>query len=142
MQIGCVRLTERHGTDLDAAAAAVRAALPRLPFAVHTLLGVDGTTAEAAALRGTRELGAADVEAELRRLGAATSEERRSLLQEPDRGEVIVMGVLILRELLCGLGAERVVVCERDVLNGAVLEAAALGTDPEGDAPAGAYTCC
>ena len=142
MQIGCVRLTERHGADLATASAAVAAALPDLPFAVHTLLGVDGTTAEVAALRRTRELGIADVEAALRRLAGATADERRTLLFEPDRGEVIVMGVVILRELLRGLGAERVVVCERDVLSGAVLEAASLGAQPEGDAPAGAYTCC
>ncbi|HEX6762647.1 MAG TPA: hypothetical protein VF094_07600 [Gaiellaceae bacterium] len=142
MQIGCVRLTERHGADLDAAAAAVRAALPELPFRVHTLLGVDGTTAEVAALRGIRELDAGDVEAALRRLADATVAERRTLLFEPDRAGVIVMGAVILQELLRGLDATRAVVCDRDVLNGAVLEAATLGAKPEGDAPAGAHTCC
>ena len=142
LQIGCVRLPERPGADLDAAAAAVRAALPELPFRVHTLLGVDGTTAEVAALRGIRELDAGDVEAALRRLADATVAERRTLLFEPDRAGVIVMGAVILQELLRGLDATRAVVCDRDVLNGAVLEAATLGAKPEGDAPAGAHTCC
>ena len=142
LQVGCVRLTERFGDDLDAAAATVAAALPRPPFAVRTLLGVDGTTAELAALRGSRTLAPGDVEAELTRLAAATQGERRELLFEPDRSEVIVMGAVILRELLRGLGAEQVVAGDRDVLNGAVLAAASLSDLPEGAAPAGAFPCC
>ena len=142
LQIGCVRLTERFGADLESAAAAVRAVLPPPPFAVQTLLGVDGTTAELAGLRGGRALRPSDVEAELARLAACSESERRSLLFEPDRSRVIVMGALILRELLRGLGAERVVTGDRDVLNAAVVDAAALGPRLEGPAPAGAYTCC
>jgi exopolyphosphatase / guanosine-5'-triphosphate,3'-diphosphate pyrophosphatase len=142
LQVGSVRLTERFGTDLEAAAGVVRAVLPAPPFKVHTLLGVDGTTAELLELRGGRALGAGDVEAELARLAACSESERRSLLFEPDRSEVILMGALILRELLRGLGADRVVPGNRDVLNAAVLDAAALGPRPEGPAPAGAHTCC
>jgi exopolyphosphatase/guanosine-5'-triphosphate,3'-diphosphate pyrophosphatase len=142
LQVGCVRLTERFGDDLKAAAEAVAAALPRPPFAVRTLLGVDGTTAELAALRGSRTLAPQDVESELGRLAAASDSERRELLLEPDRSEVIVMGALILRELLRGLGAKQVVAGDRDVLNGAVLAAAALPGLPEGAAPAGAFPCC
>jgi exopolyphosphatase/guanosine-5'-triphosphate,3'-diphosphate pyrophosphatase len=142
LQVGCVRLTERFGDDLKAAAEAVAAALPRPPFAVRTLLGVDGTTAELAALRGSRTLAPQDVESELGRLAAASDGERRELLLEPDRSEVIVMGALILRELLRGLGAKQVVAGDRDVLNGAVLAAAALPGLPEGAAPAGAFPCC
>ena len=37
LQIGCVRLSERYGADLDAAADAVRAVLPPPPFEVQTL---------------------------------------------------------------------------------------------------------
>ena len=142
LQVGCVRLTERFGADLEAAAETVRAALPQPPFAVRTLLGVDGTTAELAALRGSRALSPEDVEAELGRLAAATDGERRELLFEPDRSAVIVMGAVILRGLLRGLGAEQVVAGDRDVLNGAVLEAASLPDLPEGAAPAGAFPCC
>jgi exopolyphosphatase/guanosine-5'-triphosphate,3'-diphosphate pyrophosphatase len=142
LQIGCVRLTERFGADLDAAAAAVRAVLPAPPFDAHTLVGVDGTTAELVELRGGEALGPGDVDEELARLAACSEVELRRLLFEPDRSGVIVMGALILRELLRGLGAGRVVAGERDILNGAVLEAAGLPARPEGDAPAGAYTCC
>jgi exopolyphosphatase / guanosine-5'-triphosphate,3'-diphosphate pyrophosphatase len=142
LQIGCVRLTERFGADLDAAAAAVRAVLPAPPFDVHTLVGVDGTTAELVELRSGGALGPGDLDDELARLVACSDDERRSLLFEPDRSGVIVMGALILRELQRGLGAWRVVAGDRDILNGAVLEAAVLEGRPEGDAPAGAYTCC
>jgi exopolyphosphatase / guanosine-5'-triphosphate,3'-diphosphate pyrophosphatase len=142
LQIGCVRLAERFGSDLDAAAAAVRAALPAPPFAVRTLVGVDGTTAELAALRGCAALDGRAVDEELARLAASSDEERQALLLEPDRSSVIVVGAVILRELLRGLGAERVVAGERDILDGAVLEAAALGPQPDDDAPAGAFTCC
>ena len=48
LDIGSVRLTERHGGDWDAAAAEIRAQLPEL--AGERALGVDGTTAELAAL--------------------------------------------------------------------------------------------
>ena len=50
LDVGCVRLTERHGGDLEAMAADVRAALP--PLAAERALNVDGTTAELAALTG------------------------------------------------------------------------------------------
>jgi len=142
LQIGCVRLTERYGPDLEAAAAAVRAALPAPPFPVRTLVGVDGTTAELVALRGGGALGQEDVEAELGRLASCSDEERRGLLFEPDRSGVIVMGALILRELVRGLGASRVEAGAGDVLSAAVVEAAALEPQPEGAAPAGAHTCC
>jgi exopolyphosphatase / guanosine-5'-triphosphate,3'-diphosphate pyrophosphatase len=142
LQIGSVRLTERFGNDLAAAADAVRAVLPNPPFEVRTLVGVDGTTAELAGLRGSRVLRPEDVEGELERLAACSASERRDLLFEPDRSEVIVMGALILRELVRALGAERVVTGDGDVLNAAVLDAAALNPRPEGPAPAGAHTCC
>ena len=53
-----------------------------------------------------------------------------------------MMGALILRELVRALGVERVDAGRRDLLSGAVLEAAALSSPAEGPAPAGAYTCC
>jgi exopolyphosphatase/guanosine-5'-triphosphate,3'-diphosphate pyrophosphatase len=142
IDIGSVRLTERFGDDLDAAAAAIRAALPPAPPGTRVLLGVDGTTAELAALRGAESLDRGEAGRELARLAALTEAERRPLLLEPDRSGVIVMGALILHELLHGLGAERVDAGRRDLLSGAVLEAAGLAVSGEGPAPAGAYTCC
>ncbi|HEV8462505.1 MAG TPA: hypothetical protein VGQ38_17525 [Gaiellaceae bacterium] len=137
MDIGSVRLTERHDTDWGAAAADIRAHLPALT-ATH-LLGVDGTTAELAALDAT-SLPAIDRTLEW--LRGSTDEERRARLLEPDRSEVLAAGVLVLRETLRHLGLERVEPSDRDLLNGAALAAAELPEPVEGEAPPGAYTCC
>jgi exopolyphosphatase / guanosine-5'-triphosphate,3'-diphosphate pyrophosphatase len=137
MDIGSVRLTERHGADWDAAAAEIRAHLPELA-ATH-LLGVDGTTAELAA-QGATSLPAIDRILEW--LRASTEEERRARLLEADRSEVLAAGVLVLRETLLHLGIGRVEPSDRDLLNGVALAAAELPEPVEGDAPPGAYTCC
>lgn len=137
LDLGCVRLTERFGDDWDAAATAIRAQLPELD--VSHALGVDGTTAEVAALG---EITPAHVDNVLAWLRAASEAERRERLIEPDRSEVLAAGVLILRELLRHYGLERIEPCGRDLLTGAALEAAALPAPLEGDAPPGAYTCC
>jgi exopolyphosphatase / guanosine-5'-triphosphate,3'-diphosphate pyrophosphatase len=137
MDIGSVRLTERHGADWDAAAADIRAHLPALT-ATH-LLGVDGTTAELAALDATS---VPAIDRTLEWLHGSTDEERRGRLLEPDRSEVLAAGVLVLRETLRHLGLERVEPSDRDLLNGAALAAAELPEPAEGEAPPGAYTCC
>ena len=133
LNVGSVRLTERHGDDWDAAAAAVRELLP--PLTATRLLGVDGTTAEVAHLGG-------NVDEVLAWLRGSTEEERRARLLEPDRSDVLAGGVLILREVLRHLGLDRVEPAGRDLLNGAALEAAELPEPAEGDAPPGAFTCC
>jgi exopolyphosphatase/guanosine-5'-triphosphate,3'-diphosphate pyrophosphatase len=141
LDVGSVRLTERFGDDVDAAGVFVRGLLPELE-ARHAL-GVDGTTAEVAALAGSRQVAAAQVEEILARLAAAAPHERGGLLVlEPERGEVIVSGVLILREVLRRYGIGRLEASTRDLLDGAALEAAELPAPAEGDAPPGAYTCC
>jgi exopolyphosphatase / guanosine-5'-triphosphate,3'-diphosphate pyrophosphatase len=137
MDIGSVRLTERHGEDWDAAAADIRRHLPELE--VTHLLGVDGTTAELAGM-GATSLPAIDETLEW--LRGSTEEERRARLFEPDRSEVFAAGVLVLRETLRQLGLDRVEASDRDLLNGAALAAAELPEPIEGDAPPGAYTCC
>jgi exopolyphosphatase/pppGpp-phosphohydrolase len=55
---------------------------------------------------------------------------------------VIVAGAAILLEVMRHLGLAEIEVSERDILDGAALEAAALPEPVEGDAPPGAYTCC
>jgi exopolyphosphatase/guanosine-5'-triphosphate,3'-diphosphate pyrophosphatase len=140
MDVGSVRLTERFGSDEDAAAARIRALLPD----VHATkaLGVDGTTAELAAIAGSPTVTLATIDDTLAWLAGSTEEERRARLLEPDRSEVLAAGVLILRETLRHLGLRSVEAHERDLLNGAALEAAALPPAPDGEAPPGAYTCC
>jgi exopolyphosphatase/pppGpp-phosphohydrolase len=55
---------------------------------------------------------------------------------------VIVAGAAILLEVMRHLGLQEIEVSERDLLDGAALEAAALPAPVEGDAPPGAFTCC
>jgi hypothetical protein len=55
---------------------------------------------------------------------------------------VIVGGVLIVREVLDRYRLDGLEASERDLLDGAALEAVELPEPVEGDAPPGAYTCC
>jgi len=140
MDVGSVCLTERFGEDWDSAAAAVRRLLPALD--VRRALGVDGTTAEVAAMGDGRAATASAIDEILVWLRTSTEAERRARLLEPDRSEVLAGGVLVLRETLRHFGLERIEASDRDLLNGAALEAAGLPAPAEGDAPPGAYTCC
>ena len=140
LDVGCVRLTERHGTDLEAMAAEVRSALPAL--AALRALNVDGTTAELAALTGGRTVTLAAIDEALAWIGESTDEERRGRLIEPDRSDVLAAGVVVVRETLRHLGLGETTASDRDLLNGIALAAARLPEPDEGDAPPGAYTCC
>jgi len=140
LDVGCVRLTERHGTDLEAMAAEVRSALPAL--AALRALNVDGTTAELAALTGGRTVTLAAIDDALAWIGESTDEERRGRLIEPDRSDVLAAGVVVVRETLRHLGLGETTASDRDLLNGIALAAARLPEPDEGDAPPGAYTCC
>ena len=55
---------------------------------------------------------------------------------------MIVGGALIVKKVLDLYGLDGIVLSERDLLQGAALEAAKLPEPEEGDAPPGAYTCC
>jgi len=140
LDVGCVRLTERHGTDLEAMAAEVRSALPAL--AALRALNVDGTTAELAALTGGRTVTLAAIDEALAWIAESTDEERRGRLIEPDRSDVLAAGVVVVRETLRHLGLGETTASDRDLLNGIALAAARLPAPDEGDAPPGAYTCC
>jgi exopolyphosphatase/guanosine-5'-triphosphate,3'-diphosphate pyrophosphatase len=140
VDVGCVRLTERHGSDLDAMAADVRSALP--PLRAERALNVDGTTAELAALAGSRTVTLAEINEALAWLGESTDEERRARLIEPERSDVLAAGVVVVRETLRHLDLEETSASDRDLLNGIALAAARLPERSEGDAPPGAYTCC
>ena len=140
LDLGCVRLTERHGTDLDATAAEVRSALPALR--AERAVNVDGTTAELAALTGGRTVTLAAIDDALAWIVGSTDEERRARLIEPDRSDVLAAGVVVVRETLRHLGLNETTSSDRDLLNGIALAAARLGEPVEGDAPPGAYTCC
>ncbi len=137
LDVGSVRLTERFGADRQAATAYVRSLLP--PLRADRALGVDGTTAELAAMDATTLGGMTEV---LAWLDSSTEGERRARLLEPDRSEVLAAGVVILRETLSHVGLEEIAPSARDLLDGAALAAAALPEPSEGPAPPGAHTCC
>jgi exopolyphosphatase/guanosine-5'-triphosphate,3'-diphosphate pyrophosphatase len=159
LDLGCVRLTERHlhgdppmPDELQAAAGEVREALPQLEPA--DAIGVAGTVTTLAALdlglgeydpervHGHR-ISVQGVQEQLDRLASLPLAARRELpALEPERAPVIVAGALIVREVLGRYGLDGLEASERDILHGAALEAATLPEAEEQDAPPGAYTCC
>jgi exopolyphosphatase / guanosine-5'-triphosphate,3'-diphosphate pyrophosphatase len=164
LDMGGVRLTERFlhsdpptNEELDACGAAVRELLAaRVPQDVRprSAIGVAGTITSIAALdlrlaeydadqvHGHR-LSREGVLTQLERLASLSLTERREIpALDPDRAPVIVAGTVILREVLDHFGLDSLEASERDILDGAALEAAALPAPEEGPAPPGAYTCC
>jgi exopolyphosphatase/guanosine-5'-triphosphate,3'-diphosphate pyrophosphatase len=152
VDVGSVRLTELYGEDVDSIAVHVHRLLPELRPA--SVIGVGATVTTLAALDlhldtydrarvhdhvFTRDA----VEAQLARLASLPLDERRRLpALEPERASVIVAGATIVREVLRRYELDTLRASERDLLHGAVLEAAELPEAAEGDAPPGAYTCC
>jgi exopolyphosphatase/guanosine-5'-triphosphate,3'-diphosphate pyrophosphatase len=162
--LGCVRLTERflHSDpptegQLADCAAAVRSLLAEcMPDEVRpaVAIGVAGTITSLAALdlelseydpepvHGHR-LTRASAKEQLVRLASLRLAERREVpALDPDRAPVIVAGAVILGEVLGYFRLEELEASERDILDGAALEAASLPEPQEGDAPPGAHTCC
>jgi len=150
LDIGCVRLTERFGEDVEAVRAHVRGLLP--PAEAKRAVGVAGTVTTIAAL----DLGLAGYDPDrihghavskdavgthMARLASLTVAERARIV-EPGRAPVIVAGAAILAEILDFYGLDAIEASERDLLHGAALAAADLPEPDEGAAPPGAYTCC
>jgi exopolyphosphatase / guanosine-5'-triphosphate,3'-diphosphate pyrophosphatase len=159
--LGSVRLTERFlgsdppsGGELASLGDTIRAVLAEHELSAMHGIGVAGTVTSLAALdlglvdydanrvHGHR-LHRASVAAQLERLAMLPLAERRQVPGlEPERAPVIVAGAAILLEVMRHLGLDEIEVSERDLLDGAALEAAELPEPVEGDAPPGAYTCC
>ncbi|GAA4522922.1 MULTISPECIES: Ppx/GppA phosphatase family protein [Nonomuraea] len=144
VDIGCVRLTERHLRDagdppsaaaLEAVVADVEAALARVEDEVpvrdaRTLVGLAGsvTTVAGVALDlpaylperiHHARLSSEQVHDVTRRLLAMTHDERAALpVMHPGRVDVIVAGALILDRIVRRFGFEQVVVSEHDILDG------------------------
>ena len=157
LDLGCVRLTERFGTDFDAAAAHVRDVLAgSVPAHVRprAAIGVAGTITTIATVDlGLEEenpevvhghrLSAETVAAWTDRLEGMTVEEIRGLRgMHPDRAPVIAAGAGVVRETLAHFGLETLEVSEHDIMHGAALAAAELPEEAEGGAPPTAHTCC
>jgi exopolyphosphatase / guanosine-5'-triphosphate,3'-diphosphate pyrophosphatase len=146
LDIGCVRLSERHlhadppaPAEVAALRAEAAAALPeRLTGPAQALVGVAGTVTTLATIDMGLEaelpevidghpLAAETVERLLADL-AALPLERRRLVRGlmPERAPTIVAGTVILTAILEATGSDTVTVSERDILHGAALAAAEL----------------
>ena len=144
LDIGCVRMSERHlhadppaPAELEALRAEAAAALPgRLTDAARGLVGVAGTVTTLATIDMGLEvelpevidghrLAAETVERLLAELAALPLERRRVVRGlMPERAPTIVAGAVILSAIVTATGAGAVVVSERDILHGAALTAA------------------
>jgi exopolyphosphatase/guanosine-5'-triphosphate,3'-diphosphate pyrophosphatase len=157
LDLGCVRLTERFGTDFGAAAAHVHDVLAgSVPAEVRprAAIGVAGTITTIATLDlGLEEedpdtvhghsLSAETVAAWTARLEGMSVEEIRALRgMHPDRAPVIAAGAVVVRETLAHFGLDTLEVSEQDIMHGAALAAAELPEEAEGGAPPTAHTCC
>jgi exopolyphosphatase/guanosine-5'-triphosphate,3'-diphosphate pyrophosphatase len=153
VDIGCVRMTERHLRDdpptphqVDAARADINAAIDVAATTVRleqasTVVGLAGsvTTVVAIALGLTEydpdrihhaRISAADVSAVTAHLLAAIRAERAAMpVMHPGRVDVIAGGALVLDTVLSRGGFDSVVASEHDILDGIALSAARR-TDP------------
>ena len=145
MDVGCVRMTERHLRDdpptaqqIDATVADLRAAIDAARSAVPldaaaTFVGVAGTVTtiaaialgldhyDPAAIHGAR-ISAAEVAEVTARLLRMSHAERAALpVMHPGRVDVIGGGALVLRTLLEEIGTDSVVASEHDILDGIAL---------------------
>lgn len=141
VDMGCVRMTERHlrsdppsPAEFAALETDVRSELERVRRAVpvertRTMIGLAGTVTALAALQlGLKkydasathhaELTRAQVEALYARIRTLNVEQRRGVLAEPKRAEVIAGGAAVLATILQEFGIERLLVSETDILDG------------------------
>ena len=142
VDVGCVRMTERHirhdppsDDEVEAIVRDVDAAIARagerVPWTrARTLVGLAGSVTTTAALalalpeydaeriHGSR-ISAADVDAVSDRLLALDHDGRAALaVMHPGRVDVINAGVLVLRRILAVTGLPEVLVSEHDILDG------------------------
>ncbi len=150
LDVGCVRMTERFGEDVEAIREHVRGLLP--PGDAARAVGVAGTVTTIAALDlgldeydperiHGHEISRAAVAEQTARLASMTVDQRAEIV-EPGRAPVILAGAAILSEIVDFYGLDAIRASERDILHGAALAAAELPEPEEGPAPPGAYTCC
>ncbi|EFC84840.1 Ppx/GppA phosphatase family protein [Parafrankia sp. EUN1f] len=145
VNVGCVRMAERHLHDDPPTPAQVAAIVADVNAAFDvaervvpitsaaTLVGVAGTVTTVAALAADLPAydadrihlmvtSAADVAAVTERLVAMTHAERAVLpVMHPGRVDVIAAGALVLRTLLERSGTSAVIASERDILDGIAL---------------------
>ncbi|MFC1415135.1 Ppx/GppA phosphatase family protein [Streptacidiphilus cavernicola] len=145
VDIGCVRLTERHGEDTLAMRADIKQALDLAEQTVPltsaaTLVGLAGTATtvagialdlpayDSAAIHHAR-IPLARVREVTELLLSATSEQRAAIpVMHPGRVDVIGAGALVLLAIMERTGARELVVSEHDILDGIAWSTAREGT--------------
>jgi exopolyphosphatase/guanosine-5'-triphosphate,3'-diphosphate pyrophosphatase len=151
VDIGCVRLTERHlhsdpprPDEARAAAADIGAALDTVAAAIgvsdaRTLVGLAGSVTTVAGLAlGLDEYDSArihhtrvtadQVAAQTRRLLGQTRAERAALgVMHPGRADVIAGGAMVLDQIMRRFGFGEVLASEHDILDGIAWDLAAGG---------------
>lgn len=150
-QMGCVRMTERHlktdppsPTQLAACFSDVQRELTRVRAVIdvsraRTVVGLAGTVTALSAMqlgmtrydasqthhsRITRE----QIEALFGCLSVASVAERRRMLAEPARAEVIVGGAAVLLTVMRELSLDELLVSEHDILDGLAASLTATST--------------
>jgi exopolyphosphatase/guanosine-5'-triphosphate,3'-diphosphate pyrophosphatase len=141
LQMGCVRMTERHlkgnpptPVELAACFADVEARLAGADVVIEarrarSVVGLAGTVTALSAMQlalprydATRthhsKLTLPQVEALFQRVSQATLDERRALLVEPQRADVIVGGAAVLLGILRHFQLSELLVSEHDILDG------------------------
>ena len=141
IDVGCVRLSERHlatdpasSAELEACFFDVRKELARVrsvldPKRARLVVGLAGTVTALSALHlGLERYDAARthhsvlsrtiVETLFERLSRSTLAERRALLVEPARADSIVGGAAVLVQILRDLDIDELLVSEHDILDG------------------------
>lgn len=133
---GSVKLSERHGTDLDALRAEVDRALLTLPSGREraTLVGVAGTVTTAFQVAHEvdpwdpdlvhgQPLELATVDRLIGRLAVMSSEQRRELPGlDPGRADYIVAGMCLVAGLMRRFGCDELLVSDRGVRFGLLYE--------------------
>ncbi|MET9952189.1 Ppx/GppA phosphatase family protein [Streptomyces sp. NPDC006339] len=148
VDIGCVRLTERHvrhdpptAEEVEAIVTDIRAALDLAARTVpigeaDTLVGLAGSVTTVAAIAlGLQEYDSEKIHRSrisfdqvaevVGRLLVSTHDERAAIpVMHPGRVDVIIAGALVLLEIMERTGAREVVVSEHDILDGIALSLA------------------
>jgi exopolyphosphatase/guanosine-5'-triphosphate,3'-diphosphate pyrophosphatase len=154
VDVGCVRMSERflasdppRAEEIAAMREAVQAALAPVLEELQgmesvLLIGLAGTVTTLSAMRmrlsrydGERIHGSRltrdEVSVMFREMAALNLEERKAYMGlEPERADVILGGNAVLECVLTGLGLDELLVSEKDILDGLVIEAWSEGLDP------------
>lgn len=146
LEVGCVRMLEKHlradppsAGEIEALRGEVMGELKRAADALEAppetrLVGVAGTVTQLSVLKlglpaydpdviHHSTLSHGDVRSLARRLGSLTHSQRKNVKGlEPGRADVIVAGAHILLAVMDTFGAPEVLVSEKDILDGLVLQ--------------------